>query len=74
MLTNLITRIKRFLENLFHKNRKTETRIYNVPPSPIPFEPDVFKATKAYADQRQKQPHNRRQKPSKSMKNLYKLG
>lgn len=28
---------------------------------------------KAYADQRQKAPHNRRRKPSKAMRNLYKL-
>lgn len=38
-------------------------------------EPDeAFKATKAYADQRQKMIHNRRKKPGKRMKHIYRLG
>lgn len=33
-----------------------------------------FKATKAYADDRQKKPRNRKRKPSKAMKHVYQLG
>ena len=32
-----------------------------------------YRHTKAYADQRQKAPWNRKKKPSKAMRNLYKL-
>ena len=42
----------------------------------VPLGPDgeyQYRHTKAYADQRQKAPHNRRRKPSKAMKHLYQL-
>jgi hypothetical protein len=38
------------------------------------YEPDKVRPTKAYADERQKAPHNRRRKPSKAMRHLYQLG
>jgi hypothetical protein len=47
--------------------------VIDVPSKPVYFEPDRIKPTKAYADQRQKMPHNRRRKPSKAMHNLYQL-
>jgi hypothetical protein len=42
--------------------------------APKVYEPETFKATKAYADERQKSPRRRRRKPSKAMRNLYQLG
>jgi hypothetical protein len=45
-------------------------KVVDVPASP---EVETFKATKAYADQRQKSPRRRKHKPSKAMRNLYQL-
>lgn len=46
---------------------------YEIPSSPVWAEPERIVPTKAYADQRQKMPHNRRRKPKKAMRNLYQL-
>lgn len=50
-----------------------EPETISLPASPIWIDPDRIKPTKAYADQRQKMPHNRRRKPKKAMRNLYQL-
>jgi len=53
----------------------SKSTVYNIPSSSIKDEPepDRVRPTKAYADQRQKNPRNRKHKPSKAMKNLYNL-
>jgi hypothetical protein len=59
----------------FFPRRQTATLAthYETASTPLPYEPEPFRATKAYADQRQKAPHNRRRKPGKAMANLYQL-
>jgi hypothetical protein len=54
---------------IWFTNKKT---VISVPYVPKP-EPKVkeFRATKAYADERQKMPRNRKRHPSKKMRNLY---
>jgi len=62
-----------FLIQVVHVNMpKKET--YEIPMQEVGVEPDPIKPTKAYADQRQKAPRNRRRKPKKAMANLYQLG
>jgi hypothetical protein len=54
--------------------RKPKTTRYEIPYIPqVERYPDAMRPTKAYADQRQKAQHNRRRKPSKAMRHLYKL-
>jgi len=50
---------------------KKET--YEIPATPVAVEPVHISPTKAYADERQKAPRNRRRKPKKAMANLYQL-
>lgn len=51
----------------------TGPQAIEVPAQPVHFDPDRIRPTKAYFDQRQKMPHNRRRKPKKAMRNLYQL-
>lgn len=66
----------RFLCFLWQIVRINEPKkeLIEVPETPLPAEPEPMKATKAYADQRQKSKKRRRRKPSKAMRNLYQLG
>lgn len=72
-----LTQLKRWVKSIFKKTTlkpefpKSQTFEFHSA-NPID-EPDKPRATKAYADQRQKAPHNRRRKPSKAMRRLYHL-
>ena len=68
MLKKLAKRMWDFVTGLFGKR----VQVFEVPARSVEWEKD-YKPTKAYFDQRQKAPHNRRRKPSKAMKNLYHL-
>lgn len=63
------------LSSLFSKMspKREETKHtfeINTPVQPEKYSPHI-RATKAYADQRQKAERNRRKKPTKQMRNLY---
>jgi hypothetical protein len=61
-----------FALQIMHVNMPKKST-YEIPVAPMATEPDVIKPTKAYADERQKAPRNRRRKPKKAMANLYQL-
>ena len=61
-----------WLQLLFIPKKEPISQTYNIPYIPV-VEPEQFRPTKAYADQRQKSKRKRRRKPSKVMANLYKL-
>ncbi len=66
---SLLKRFTTWVKSLFtHKTIK-----YTVQDMALAPEPTTFRATKAYADQRQKATHNRKHKPNKAMRNLYNL-
>jgi hypothetical protein len=67
----IFSRFVAWLRSLFRPAPAPE--VITVPASPVWVEPDRIKPTKAYADQRQKMPHNRKRKPKKAMRNLYQL-
>lgn len=67
----MLRKLLRWLKSLFTRKPKPVTREWNwTRDDHYAFD---FKPTKAYADQRQKARRNRSKKPSKAMKNLYKL-
>ncbi len=68
----IAVRLLCFLFQVVHI-REPKKELIEVPPESVPAEPETVKATKAYADQRQKAKRNRRRKPSKAMANLYRL-
>ena len=74
-----IQQFLKWLQRLFKFNKKTVTKTYEIPYLPksqtgVPIvEPEKFKPTKAYADQRQKSKRRRHRKPRKAMANLYRL-
>ena len=70
-MRNIWTKVLHWLRRLFRRKPRTVSREWKWHPAPEPAA--VFSPTKAYADQRQKAPHNRRRHPSKHMRNLYKL-
>ena len=71
-MKNILERFWKWLKALFVKPEPTKT-IYEVPYQPEPVSRrDGYKKTKAYADQRQKAPRNRKRHPSKAMRNIYK--
>jgi hypothetical protein len=57
-----------WFRNLFR--RKSKSTHYTIPYTSAR-EYVQFKMSKAYADERQKQPRNRKRKPNKHMRNLY---
>ena len=61
-------RFVKWLRDLFKPKAETIEVAY-VPES----YKEEYKATKAYFDERQKAPRNRKKKPSKKMRNTYKL-
>jgi hypothetical protein len=65
------------IKALFHKapplREAPKSQVYQIEESAAEREPDRMRPTKAYFDQRQKARRNRRQKPSKAMRNLYGL-
>lgn len=70
----MLKRLWKWLKGLFVRKKTTPARtVISVPYVPKP-EPKVreFKATKAYADERQKMKKNRKRHPSKKMRNIYK--
>lgn len=68
-IKNLVKKVWGFVTGLFPHRVK----VINVPARSVEWDKDRISPTKAYYDQRQKAPHNRRRKPSKAMKNLYHL-
>ena len=68
----MFKKIIQWIRSLFIRKNEPKTTTYQVPYIPI-IEPEQFRPTKAYADQRQKSKRKRRRKPSKVMANLYKL-
>ncbi len=71
-----LKRINSKIRSWFRKQREPEpprSQTFEVHTPVLKDEPEKMRATKAYADQRQKLPHNRRRKPSKAMRNLYHL-
>ena len=80
VLTQL-SRIQSKMQSWFGKKQKSEppkptkpkTQTYELEANDAQIDPDRIRPTKAYADQRQKSPRNRRHRPSKAMRNLYQL-
>lgn len=73
---NLLQVAQKKVAALFGRNRlpeKPKHQTFTLESQPVEFDPDKMRATKAYADQRQKAPRNRTRKPAKAMRNLYKL-
>jgi len=72
-----INKIATRVRDLFQKPTPPQifprSKVYEVDSAPVHFDPEKIRPTKAYADQRQKAPHNRRHKPGKHLRNLYKL-
>lgn len=72
-MLKLFQKLIDWLRSWFRPTSLPATQTYVVPAAPVWVEPEHFKPTKAYADQRQKMPHNRRRKPKKALRNLYQL-
>lgn len=70
MIKKLFKWFKSLLSRFFKPKNTVST--YSVPYIPEAWKPDVFKMTKAYFDQRQKEPRNRKRKPSRRMRHIYK--
>lgn len=72
-----LARIKSKMQSWFGKKQSKpdppKSQHFEIETAPAPVDPDRIRPTKAYADQRQKAPRNRRHKPSKAVRNLYQL-
>jgi hypothetical protein len=71
-----LARIKSKVKSWFGRKQKFEppkSQHYQLETSDAPRDPDRIRPTKAYADQRQKSPRNRKHKPSKAMRRVYHL-
>lgn len=74
-----LARIQSKVQSWFGKKKpkaeppKSQMQTFEVHTPTPKGEPDKPRPTKAYADQRQKAPRNRRHKPSKAMRNLYQI-
>jgi len=68
-----VTKLRELFKKLAFKPTIPRSQAYELEAQDVPADPDRIRPTKAYADQRQKAPRNRKHKPSKAMKSLYQL-
>ncbi len=71
----ILSRVMTWISTIFRRFQRQPKVIRYEVPDTVTLEPrsNNDKPTKAYADQRQKAPWNRRRKSKKAMKNLYRL-